>query len=80
MQKIKAEVFKSKKVAAVRISFRIPMELAKILENYELETSQKINLVKSYTDKLRDEDGHLLPNIPRQQAVALIMALEVGAL
>jgi hypothetical protein len=80
MQKLKAEIFKSKRTAACRISFRIPLELAKILENYELSKEQKINLVKSYTEKLRDEDNNLLPNIPEQHAVIMIMALEVKAL
>lgn len=80
MAKIKAEIFKSKKTAACRLSFRVPLEMVTILENHELSQDQKILLVKSYTDKLRDEDNNLLPNISNQIAVILIMALEVKAL
>lgn len=80
MSKLKAEIFKTKKTAACRLSFRIPVDLAELLESKELESAQKINLVKSYTDKIKGDDGKYLPRIPRQHAVALIMALEVGAL
>lgn len=80
MAKLKAEIFHGRKTAACRLTFRIPIELASVLESKELETGQKINLVKSYTDKIKGDDGKLLPRIAQQQAVALIMALEVGAL
>lgn len=78
--KIKASIIATPKFANYYMSFRIPISLAKLLISKELSNDQKINLVKSYTDDLKDEDGKAMERIPRQQAVALIMALEVNAL
>lgn len=80
MAKLKAEMFKSQKTAAIKLSFRIPMSLAGVIGSDELTNDQKINMVKSFTDEIRDEDGKLMERIPNQHAVILIMALELSAL
>lgn len=64
----------------VNISFEIPQSLAAVLKRREVTKDQKINLVKSYTDDVRDEKGKKMEQIPVQHGVALIMALELGAL
>lgn len=78
--KIGATLYHGSKKSGVRVSFSIPNELGKILASEELSNDQKINLVKSYTDQIKGENGKELTQIPNQQAVILIMALEVGAL
>lgn len=79
-----AEIRKSssriKRKYIVEVQFSIPDSLGQILLNGELSKDQKINLVKSYTDNLEDEKGKKLETIPNQQAVCLIMALEIDAL
>ena len=79
-----AEIRKSssriKRKYIVEVQFSIPDSLGQILLNGELSKDQKINLVKSYTDNLKDEKGKELESIPNQQAVCLIMALEIDAL
>lgn len=79
-----AEIRKSpagvKRKYIVELQFSIPDSLGDIINSSELSKDQKINLVKSYTDNLKDEKGKDLETIPNQQAVCLIMALEIDAL
>lgn len=77
---IKVELYKGAKKAGCKITFSLPIELAQTLESKQLSKNEKINLVKSWTSEVKDENGKLLPRIPNQEGVILIMALEVGAL
>lgn len=77
MRSLRTKIIKATKNAVVRIDFRIPIELANIIESDELSPDQKINLVKSYTDDITGEDGKPLPRISNQYAVILIMVQEL---
>lgn len=68
------------KPAIVVMTFPIPYSLAMVLKSKELIKDQKINLVKSYTEDVNDENGKKMEQIPVQHGVSLIMALEMGAL
>lgn len=80
MKKLRAEIYKGAKNAGCKVTFSLPIELAQTLESKQLSKDEKINLVKSWTSEVKDEDGKLLARIPNQEGVILIMALEVGAL
>lgn len=79
-----AEIRKSngrvKRKYIAEIQFSIPNSLGQIMRNDELSKDQKINLVRSYTDVMKDENGKDMETIPNQHAVCLIMALELEAL
>lgn len=62
------------------MSFTIPTSMANILKSKELDKDQKMNLIKSYTEDMNDEKGNKLEKIGNQEAVALMMALELNAL
>lgn len=78
--KMKANIYNKNKSVMVKVTFKIPAELGQALRSKELTNDQKINLVKSYTEDIKDEAGQEMIRIPNQDAVTLIMALELGAL
>jgi hypothetical protein len=79
---MRAKIYKSKvlKGHQVMIYFDIPRSLAEILQKRQLSNHQKMNLVKSYTEDLKDEKGESMERISNQTAVVLLMALELEAL
>jgi len=78
MVKLKSITRKGKKRGKVTVEFEVPMSLVNMLDNQELVTAQKIELVKTYTDLLTDKSGKKLlsETIPTQIAVIMIMVLE----
>lgn len=78
--RLKAFLVKKEKSSVFTVSFRIPKSLSRILDKKELSKEQKIMLVKSFADVIKNEDGTEQERIPDQHAVILIMALELDAI